>query len=118
MVRRPNNDKASAETDYVYTRPDLMDSYLGNPTGLTGFAFTDRGWVYEMIFDQLPGEPLNIPAQSAEQYSIFYELWGKYDGGQPLSSRPSPAEVQSLLFSQCNCTLLMIQNMDCHSLII
>ena len=73
-----------------------MDSYLGNPTGLTGFAFTDRGWVYEMIFDQFSGEPLNIPAQSAEQYSIFDELWGKHDGGQPLSSRPSPAEVQPL----------------------
>ena len=91
LVQHQPDSKVIAETKFVYDRPDIIDEYLGNPMRITGSKFTDRGWVYEIVFEKFSAVSLNIPAQYAENYAVFGDMWSAHAGGELLSARGRPS---------------------------
>ena len=79
----------------MYDRPHLMDAYLGEPVNMVGFDYVHFGWVYKMEFQHFLGVIFNIPAQVAERYVAFDEMWSKVGGGSLLSTRNHFPQVQS-----------------------
>ena len=89
LVQHSGCTSNTAETQWAFERPELIDAYLGGLVAVEGSSFTDQGWMYLMEFTNFLGKKFSIPARYAEDWEIFDDLWT----AEPLSRQADPVVV-------------------------